>query len=202
MRWTARKVQRKFYGCQRTWCSLAGEQQKEMSQLFSDSKERFKLVSDGSVDYHSTHCTAGPETLSFFFQTRFVLDTAGIKIIIREEALVRMMSYQPKKSLGSADYFVLTWSFYSRSCWYNSVINVHFYYFFPFLILQFPHCLFLIQSRERRLERIQWCGCSTSVNIRTKEELSSIENGSNSIWKAMIPLKDSGSKEESPCFSA
>lgn len=48
-----------------------------MSQLFSNSKERFKSVSDGSVDYHSTHCTAGPEILPFVFQTRFVLDTAG-----------------------------------------------------------------------------------------------------------------------------
>lgn len=48
-----------------------------MSQLFLNSKERFKLVSDGSVDYHSTRCTAEPEILSFFFQTRFVLDTAG-----------------------------------------------------------------------------------------------------------------------------
>lgn len=73
--------------------------------------------------------------------------------------------------------------------------------FFSFLILQCPHGLFLIQSRERRLERIQWCGCSTSGNISTKEEVSSIENGSNSIlWKVMVPLKGTGSKERSLFF--
>lgn len=76
MRWSAKKVQRKFSGCQRSWCSLAGEEQKEMSQLFSKSKEKFKLGSDRSVDYHSTHCTARPE-IFLFFQTRFVLDTVG-----------------------------------------------------------------------------------------------------------------------------
>lgn len=33
-------------------------------------------------------------------------------------------------------------------------------------------------------------GCSPSGNISTKEEVSSIENGSNSIlWKVTIPLK-------------
>uniref|UniRef100_H0ZKB7 Neutrophil cytosol factor 4 n=1 Tax=Taeniopygia guttata TaxID=59729 RepID=H0ZKB7_TAEGU len=52
-------------------------------------------------------------------------------------------------------------------------LNFFFLIFFLF-ILQFPHCLFLIQSRERRLEWREYSGvgCSPSGNTSTKKNCS------------------------------
>lgn len=46
----------------------------------------------------------GLRSFLFFFRLGLCLILL-VKMIIREEALVRMMLYYPKKSLGSADYF-------------------------------------------------------------------------------------------------
>lgn len=68
-------------------------------------KKDFYLVSDRSVGYNSTCYTVRPEILFFLRPGLYLI--LLVNIIIKE-ALVRRMLFHPKKSLGSAVYFVLT----------------------------------------------------------------------------------------------